>query len=218
MITRTQLAGFLSMHAGFRNEFGRLAESCAAPRDRAHEELLEEQVALVLDILHAHHTHEDDVVWPFLVARSPQSTTALDELEAEHEVLDPLILAAGDTRRPLTERAATLQRIHEVVNDHLDHEERVAVPLILEHYTPEMIERDRRKAMGEFGRRRLPLVFGWIASCLDDEQLTTTLAEHPRVVRFLFRRFWWPSYRSRMADLYGPSVRPLSTTLAGVAA
>lgn len=219
MITMTELAGFLSMHAGFRTEFGRLADACQAPRDRAHEELLEEQIAMVLDVLHDHHVHEDEVIWPFLVTQSPGATADLDALEAEHEVLDPLIRAARDTATPLVERAAVLRRLHEVVNDHLDHEERVAVPLILQHYTPDMVESDKRKATSDFGRRRLAMIYGWVASCLTDEHLATSLSQQPWVVRFLFRRFWWPSYLRRMAVLYGPSVRPVSTTLStGVAA
>lgn len=218
MITEKDLGGFLSMHAAFRTEFGRLADACSAPRNATERELVEEHIALVVDILHAHHTHEDEHLWPFLAARSPQSRAELDELEAEHTILDPLIRASVNTSRPLTERAEPLRRLHQVLNEHLDHEERVAVPLMLEHYTPEMVQSDRHKAKAEIGRRRVAHVFGWVASCLDDEQLETTLAEHPRVVRFLFHTFWWPAYQRRMRTLYGPSVRPASRALAGSAA
>ena len=44
MITPEELSGFLSMHQGFRAEFGRLAVACRAPRDAAHAALLEEQL------------------------------------------------------------------------------------------------------------------------------------------------------------------------------
>jgi len=215
MITTDHLTGFFSMHAGFRHEFGRLAEAARSPRDTEHERLLEEQVALVLEMLHKHHHHEDEEVWPYLLEQSPQSAPALDALEAEHGLLDPLMEAAGDTARPLPERAEVLLRLHQVVDEHLDHEERVGVPLMLEHLTPQQIEAHEAQAMEDFGRKRVPLIFGWLASCIDDELLVASLGGHPRIVRLLFKWFWWPSYQRRMAALYGPSVRPVAVALGG---
>ena len=202
MITTEELSGFLSMHQGFRAEFGRLAVAGRAPRDAAHEALLEEQLALVLDVLHLHHTHEDVHLWPYLLERSPGSAADLDALEEEHENLAPLIDAAHDTTAPLGERAAVIDELHRTVNDHLDHEERVAVPLMLAHLTPEKIRSDARKAETEIGRRRMPLVFGWLASCLDEHQLAIALQGQPRLARVLFRMFWWPAYERRMRLLY----------------
>ncbi len=203
MITESQLTGFLSMHAGFRTEFGRLAEAFTIPGDDRRVALLEEHLALVLDILHAHHTHEDDHLWPHLIDAAPQAADDLAALEAEHDVLDPLIRSVADTTVATADRARDLAALHRLVNDHLDHEERVAVPLMLAHLEPADIERDRRKALTEIGRRRMPTVFGWIASCLDDAHLEATLAEQPRLVRVLFRRFWWPAYVQRMQAMYG---------------
>jgi Hemerythrin HHE cation binding domain len=202
MITTEELSGFLSMHQGFRAEFGRLAIACRSPRGAAHEELLEEQLALVLDVLHLHHTHEDVHLWPFLLERSPESAPDLDALEEEHEVLAPLIDAAHDGSVPLPHRAGVLEELHRAVGEHLDHEERVGVPLMLVHMTPEMVRSDARKAESEIGRNRMPLVFGWLASCLDDTQLAIAVQQQPRLVRTLFRWFWWPSYERRFRQLY----------------
>ncbi|WP_214105230.1 hemerythrin domain-containing protein [Acrocarpospora catenulata] len=212
MITPEHLTGFLMMHAGFRAEFGRLAEACANPRDDAHEELLAEQLALVLDMLHAHHTHEDDSLWPTLVARAPEAADVLAELESEHSVLDPLIAAASDHGVPLAERAPILRRLHEVVNEHLDHEERIAVPLMLRHLTLDDVEADKRQAMDDFGRRRVPVIFGWLASSADADLLAASYADLPVVARLMFRLFWWPAYRRRFTRLYGATA-PANTLL-----
>ena len=202
MITTEELSGFLAMHQGFRAEFGRLAVACRVPRDSAHEALLEEQLALVLDVLHLHHTHEDVHLWPYLLDREPGASADLDALEEEHEVLAPLIDAAHDSSVPLPDRAAVLDELHDVLNAHLDHEERVGVPFMLAHMTPELVRSDARKAESEIGRRRMPLVFGWLASCLDDAQLAIAVQRQPRLVRTLFRWFWWPAYERRMRQLY----------------
>ncbi|MEN3539200.1 hemerythrin domain-containing protein [Microbispora sp. ZYX-F-249] len=212
MITPEHLTGFLMMHAGFRAEFGRLAEACANPRDDAHEELLEEQLALVLDMLHAHHSHEDAGLWPMLAERAPEAAEALSELESEHSALDPLIAAAADRGVPLAGRARTLRRLHELVNEHLDHEERTAVPLMLRHLTVEDVEADKRRALDDFGRRRVPLVFGWLASSADADLLARSYADLPAVARLLFRLFWWPAYRRRYSRLYGAAI-PASAVL-----
>lgn len=203
MITPEHLTGFLLMHAGFRAEFGRLADACADPRDDAHEELLEEQLALVLDMLHAHHTHEDDRLWPTLTGRAPEAADALAALESEHALLDPLIATAADRGIPLKERAPALRRLHELLDQHLDHEERVAVPLMLRHLTLDDVEADRRRAMDDFGRRRVPVIFGWLASSAAPDLLAASHADLPVVARLLFRLFWWPAYRRRFTRLYG---------------
>ncbi|ADP81610.1 hemerythrin domain-containing protein [Pseudofrankia inefficax] len=206
MIMPEHLTGFLLLHAGFRAEFGRLAAACANPRDDAHEELLEEQLALVLDLLHAHHAHEDAGLWPTLVGRAPQAADRLAELESEHSGLDPLLAAASDRGVPLAERAPTLRRLHELVNEHLDHEELAAVPLMLRCLTLDDVEADRRQAMDDFGRRRAPVIFGWLASSADAELLSRSYADLPAVARLLFRLFWWPAYRRRFTRLYGATL------------
>jgi hemerythrin superfamily protein len=206
MITDADLNGFRTMHAAFRTEFGRLATAYRAPRDAAHVQLLEEHLALALDILHAHHTHEDDHLWPFLISCSPESKPELDELEAEHEHLDPLITGSADRSRSRSDRADSLQELHDFLNQHIDHEEAVAFPLMRTFFTPQDTENDRRKAMSEISPRRMPVVFGWIASCLDDDLFAAAMAENPRVVRLLFRMFWWPKYQRRLAALYGTDV------------
>ncbi len=206
MITQEDLTGFLMMHAGFRVEFGRLAEVCGHPRDDTHELLLEEQLTLVLDMLHAHHSHEDTVLWPKLASRAPSSAEALAELEAEHEELDRLVAAAADRRVPLVDRAYPLRELHEVINEHLDHEERIAVPLMLRHLTTDDIEADKRQATADFGRRRIPVIFGWLASSAEPDLLAASYADLPVVARLLFRLFWWPAYRRRFTELYGAPV------------
>ena len=194
------------MHAAFRTEFGRLAAAFQAPRDAAHVQLLEEHLALALDILHAHHTHEDDNLWPFLISCSPQSEPEARRARGGARAPRP---ADHRERRPVAEQVGprrSLQELHDFLNRHIDHEEAVAFPLMRTFLTPQDVEDDRRKAMSEISRQRMPVVFGWIASCLDDDLFAAAMAENPRVVRLLFRKFWWPKYQRRLTALYGRDV------------
>ena len=199
------LTNFLMAHAGMRVEYGRLADACRRVRDEAHAELLESQIALVLHVLHHHHTVEDELVWPMLLERVPAARPALAALEAEHERIDPLLERARDTRIPLAERAETLQELHEALNAHLDAEERDAVPLLRRHLSPADWERVEERAAQGTSRRRLPLIYGWCASAVDSERRALALSTVPLVAQWLFRLFWWPSYRRRYERLYGGS-------------
>jgi iron-sulfur cluster repair protein YtfE (RIC family) len=197
------LSGFLMAHRGFRVEFGRLAVAAQDLRDEAQARLVEEQIELVLHVLHHHHTAEDTTIWPVLRARAPEAGPALDRLEAQHDDMDPLFAAIADRTTPLTERADHLQALHELLNDHLDEEERVALPLIREHITAEEWAEDGRKVQESMDRRQLPLIFGWLASASTPEQQEAALREVPLVLRVLFRTVWGPAYAKRFTALYG---------------
>lgn len=215
MITDDDLNGMRTVHAGLRAEFGRLAEVFAQPRDPAHADLLEEQLALVLALLHDHHRHEDDQLWPLLLGGAPSSKAELDELEAEHGQLDPLIAAVEDSTRPRDERALALAELQLFLRRHVDHEERIAFPLMRRVLTPAHLAADRRKAVADFRRHGVALVFGWLASCLDDDLLAKSMAEQPLLVRVLFRLFWWPSYQRRFRELYGTTATVPASALSG---
>ena len=202
-ITAHDLTNFLMAHAGMRAEFGRLADACRHVRDEAHADLLESQIALVLQVLHHHHTVEDELVWPALVTRVPEQAHLLQELEDQHVHIDPLIEAAGDVRVPLAERTHALQALHEALNAHLDQEERDAVPLIIAHLSRAEWERVEERAGGNIGRKQLPLVYGWLVSAAPEELRLRATAGVPLPVQWLFRLFWWRSYRRRYERLYG---------------
>ena len=197
------LAPFLMAHRGFRTEFGRLARVARAPRDAAHAVLIDDQLDLVMHLLHHHHTGEDTTVWPRLLTRVPDAAPALARLEAQHEDMDPLFTAVTDRTVPLADRADALQQLHEVLNAHLDEEETVAVPLIRDNFTEQEWARDGDEVMKFLDRKRLPLIFGWLASVSDAEQTRVALAGVPLLPRVLFRLLWGPSYDKRFRALYG---------------
>ncbi|MFG1708636.1 hypothetical protein ACFLIM_36095 [Nonomuraea sp. M3C6] len=51
--------------------------------------------------------------------------------------------------------------------------------------------------------RRVPVIFGWLASSADADLLAASYADLPVVARLMFRLFWWPAYRRRFTRLYG---------------
>jgi hypothetical protein len=168
------------------------AGNATAPAVRAGWENFKNQ-------LHVHHTVEDDDLWPRLyaaVAGRREALAMLQEMEAEHAVLDPM-LEAVDTA--LAGREPSLGKQVEgllsALDGHLRHEEESALPLIQSVLTPE----DWR-GFGEAMRRRQGLkgaavYVPWIidgASPVDRERFFALL---PRPVAVVNRLILQPRYR-----------------------
>jgi hypothetical protein len=207
--TRTEpdLRGFLLAHAGFRTEYGRLAGAAGATRDAAHAQLIEDQIELVSSHLKHHHGDEDAWMWPLLRSRRPGAVAALDALEEQHERIDPLLHAVTDTSRPLADRAAPMRELHQLLNEHLNNEERDAVPILRAVVLPDEFAAAADRAMAGVPKKQLPTLFGWLASCGEPAQVASVLTTFPWPVRLLFKGLWWPAYRRRYKALYGTEVR-----------
>ena len=82
-------------------------------------------------VLHHHHTVEDELVWPMLLARVPERPHRpwpLSRPSTSGSTRSSSAPATSGSRSPSA--PATLQELHEALNAHLDAEERDAVPLI----------------------------------------------------------------------------------------
>lgn len=199
------MAGFLLEHDAMRQEFGLLATAAREELTPDRAALVEDQLAMVCQILHNHHTGEDDAFWPTLHRRVPSARAGIEELEADHQRIDPLLEAVADRSVPLAERAATMELLHKELNSHLDREERLAVPLARDHLTLAEWERAGQRALKEMKETtKVPVAFGWIASAAaEEERGREALAEIPAVARFLFTRIWYPAYQRRARTMYG---------------
>lgn len=205
--TEPDLNAFLMAHTAFRAEFGLLAGVIERPRDAAHRELIESQIEFVVDYLHHHHHDEDTYLWPLVVSRAPQSAALLDVLTEQHEEIDPDIAIAADRSRPVADRAAALRRLHEALGRHLDDEERIAVPLFRAHISAEEWAAHGEDVIRSFGRKGIPMLFGWVSAASKPADVRRGASEHPLFVQLLFRFVWWPKYRKRHIALYGPGLR-----------
>ncbi len=100
-------------HDGLRHDLGALARAAQGPggRDPERQRAVAAGWELFKRQLHLHHTAEDDLIWPALRERLEHSADALsvlDDMEAEHQRIDPLLAAvdagfasaAGPGRQP----------------------------------------------------------------------------------------------------------------------
>jgi len=200
--TDLDLSGFLAAHRSMRVEYGRLADVAAKPRDAAHEALLDEQTTVFLDLLHQHHTTEDEMLWPILRERAPSHAADLDLLESQHQKIDPLIDAASDRSQTRERRASVLAELHALINQHLDDEERIALPLLREHITSQEWQTVGNQAEAKMSGLQRKIAYGHSAVEANPAELAELMAMLPLPVRLILKYSYMPYARRRNRALY----------------
>ncbi|MGV9771987.1 hemerythrin domain-containing protein [Streptosporangium sp. NPDC003464] len=120
----------VKLHDGFRRdlaELRRTSRSAPSPGPTLREHCL-----TFCEALHAHHTGEDDVLFPHLGGTHPELADTLARLREEHQTVGRMlarIRALVDTGDPAMIEAE-LDRLTQAVEAHLDYEEEQLVPLL----------------------------------------------------------------------------------------
>jgi hypothetical protein len=152
-------------------------------------------------ILHAHHTAEDDALWPVVrgeVADRPDDLALLDTMTAEHAELSPVLAGIDEAFGEEGSGARAGKLIGELdagLRQHLDHEERDALPVIDRALTFE-----QWMGFGEAARKALgpdvPLYFPWLLDGADDETVERVFRLMPEPLKALYRNEWLPAYQA----------------------
>lgn len=195
------LTGMYVMHHAFRRDLARLAAVARAtpPSATATWRPARRWWRNVAELLHDHHSKEDDVLWPALLARvDADGRRVLDAMEAEHGRIDPLVvqvhtaldaLAAGTaTTATRDAAAAALDQLHRLLDAHLAHEERDAIPLVQRHLDAAEWAHLERTGLGQKPAPALLLfMLPWLADGLQDEDLAPLLDQGGPAVRLVLR-------------------------------
>ncbi|GIL36843.1 hemerythrin domain-containing protein [Phycicoccus sp. DTK01] len=185
--------------------------------DRRQARRVEQHLALLADVLHHHHSGEDELLWPVLRPRlAPPHAALLDVAESQHEGIDHALERVAAARRDWSPEAAkgsgavlaaALRELHLLLAEHLEFEERHLLPLAAVHLTE--AEWHAVGAAGAAGvpRSALPLVVGMFAYEGDPEVLATMLRSAPLVPRVLVPRIAPRVYARRALAVHG-TTRP----------
>ena len=161
-VERPWVQEMIVVHRVFRRESQNLAALVAAvrPGDTARATLLAGLARGYVEGLHGHHTSEDELLWPKLLARVDLDADLVLRMEQQHHVVaDGLAevegcLTAWAATAGAAERDALVAALHRHRADlltHLDEEERSVLPLIAEHITVA-----EWAALGEHARAKTP--------------------------------------------------------------
>lgn len=200
------------IHGALRRDLDRLGQ--VAPRDLGVEQrqALSRRVAFVVRLLHDHHTGEEEGIWSIAVRKSAELRALAAEMEAEHDALEA---AADELRDAAASYAATgapdhRDRLVRAVDGmraaclpHLEHEERVAVPLLVQA----LDDREWDRAEKRFKKGVSVPYFGWILAWLLDGMNEADAAyvrgQLPRPLAAFLVRVWQPRYEREAAQAWG---------------
>lgn len=140
--TSADTTDFTAVHTCLRNGSRALAAAVAEldPRDRQRVTALQRYWRGYAGEVLAHHTIEDDVLYPALAERSPVAVEHLGRIDADHHLLDELMdeahaafAAIGAGAVPAA-AVQVLVRLDELMHQHLDFEDSELVPLFRTHF------------------------------------------------------------------------------------
>jgi hemerythrin-like domain-containing protein len=193
----------LLLHGVYRREFAdisRLVES-VPESDLARARIVGDHITFMLSALHHHHAAEDDHVWPILQLRVTRSKADIQRMMDEHSaiatavqrvetLLVPWRTSADRGSARLLASAAT--GLAALVNEHLDDEERVALPLIEQYLRADEWQAmlDQAATFINVRNLRLGIVMGgMVLGAASDEERRVLLASLPAPQRFMIRLF-----------------------------
>jgi Hemerythrin HHE cation binding domain len=184
-------------HAALRRDVGRFASGIAD--GRAPARAVAAGWANFKRQLHVHHTVEDDDLWPRLYAAvtDPAHVAMLEEMEAEHAVLDPM-LEAVDQALAFGHYDALGDRVEALagaLDGHLRHEEHSALPLIQHVLTRKDWEAFSRAMARKQGVKGAAIYIPWIVDGATGDERKRFFAQLPPPVRVVNKLVLEPRYR-----------------------
>jgi Hemerythrin HHE cation binding domain len=207
----------LVVHTALLREF-RLAPAAVSrvpAGDKRQAAVVGRHLGFLCDLLHHHHTGEDEHLWPPLRERLPASALPLLEAaEAQHAAIEEALGRVTAARREWTGQpgaaardalAGELRTLHGLLAGHLDAEERTLLPLAAAHLTEREWLAIGEAAVAVLPKSVLPLVFGMFAYEGDPEVLAAMLHGAPALVRVVIPRVAPRVYARRAATVYGTS-------------
>lgn len=207
----------IGAHDAMRRQFGAMPALIAgvAGGDASGTGVVADHVLMMVDFLHAHHTSEDDHVWPRLRERCPDDVEPLIEtMDQQHAFIDGELdaLAAGGRRwrasADATDRealAAVAERLLPPLYEHLALEEERILPLIDQHLTEREWKAVVEASFGKVTFARRLLMLGMALDGASEEQARLLRAAVPAVVWYIGRPIGTRLYRTHRERLSSAS-------------
>ena len=200
---QADLTIMLAAHDAFRRDLVTLART--ASRGSLADPVRRLAIAAGWDTfkrqLLQHHEAEDTALWPALRARlggrrpATSALSTLDAMEAEHELIDPLLAAVdaafADEQAPLGD---VIGELASKLTGHLGHEERDALPLIGATLTAGewsgVVDDIQSRGSAADAIEMVP----WMLDHVPAQDVPAVLAQFPPVVSRLYHIEWKPRY------------------------
>ena len=187
---------YAAVHRSIRNAGYAIATAAETLRSDDHERMdafVRYWTGHVGEIL-SHHGVEDAIFFPALRERAPETAAVLDQLDAEHHLLDRLMedcrvaiegVVTGDDPAAA---AQLLRRLADVMDDHLDLEDREVVPQFGRWFTVAEYEAMTKAAIKQVGLgKQAAFTVPYVGFWASEAERTTLLGAAPLPFRILYR-------------------------------
>jgi iron-sulfur cluster repair protein YtfE (RIC family) len=149
--------------------------------------------------LHVHHDAEDGALWPVLrealIGRT-EDLSLLDEMQAEHGALGPLLGAIDDALDSGESAPEARSSLATRLEEHLTHEEEAALPVI-----DRTLDEERWMQFGEASAARIgpdmATFLPWLLDGADGDRTKAILGSLPVPPRQAYRNEWQPAYAAK---------------------
>lgn len=210
----TRMMGIV--HGALRRDLLRAREALAVvphPEGRQRREL-GVHIVWLMDFLHAHHTSEDDGLWPAVRSKNAAAGPLLASLEADHRQIEPAATALrtaaeryaatiGDGVR--TDLLAALDALTAVLFPHLDREVEDAMPIVSSTLTDgEWRAIEQTHNIKPKSLRQLGFEGHWLLDDIDPAGYEVVVHAVPVIPRFILLHGFARAYRRRMAAVWQP--------------
>lgn len=192
----------LVAHQAFRRDLANLAKavSMAPVTDPGRQASVAAGWEMFKRQLHSHHSGEDELVWPALrerLANSSHAQSVLDEMEAEHGQIDPVLAAvdaAFENQSDTRQLAAATDSLMTMLDGHLIHEERDCLPLIGSALTATEWRSVGAKMGRRIGLSNIGEWFAWMLDGATEADNVAALSVVPAPARLIYRKVWKRRY------------------------
>ena len=200
------------IHRLIRRGFEQARRCVLASPDPSPERVaaLTEYLQFHLDGLHAHHSTEDELLWPELRARARMAGSLVDRMEGQHAAIHRAIedvstgLDAWRTDPDGTKSTALAQAIETLLGrleEHLGEEERDVVPHIAEHITEQEWDNLGKAAFAKFTPQQRFTAMGEMLAAATPDEATQMMSGLPLPIRVVWRLVGARKYERSMARL-----------------
>jgi hemerythrin-like domain-containing protein len=178
--------------------------------DSVRVEVIGSFIENVIEFLHVHHSGEDELIYPVLEQRCPESRSELERIDDQHKLLHAPMDAgrsaiAAWRAAPSTETAQAvidaIASIAEPLRPHLAEEETVVLPIAAKSMSPEEWGALSGHAMMIFRADKPWLPLGLLREQLDQEHRDGMLAGMPPEMRTQWTEQMEPAFNAFIAEV-----------------
>lgn len=200
------------IHRLIRCGFDQAREFVLTPGATTRVAALTEYVGFHLHGLQAHHSSEDELIWPALHERASLSDSLITRMEKQHAGVHAAVesahrelaaWAAAPTAPAAESLAAALGTVVDRLAEHLAEEERDVVPLIAAHVTQEEWDHLGKVAFSKFTPKQRLTAMGEMLEAARPEEAARMLAGLPAPILVIWRLFGRRRYQRFMSSVRG---------------